>query len=143
MKKTSIIIGIVAVLCIILFIIVKINKPKKVTNTNNNNISSNQQQGKIEQFEEQLKEEGITLTNKKEITSEQINENGYTYELNQETIEIYNVKQEKIDNIIEQRKSDYEITIRTMQGDTIDAIYCDEILILNCRKNSEKILAIL
>lgn len=141
MKKTSIIIGIVAVLCIILFIIVKSDKPNEVTN--NNNISSNQQTGKIEQFEEQLKEEGITLSNKKEITSEQINENGYTYELNQETIEIYNVKQEKIDNIIEQRKSSYEITIRTMQGDTIDAIYCDEILILNCRKNSEKILAIL
>lgn len=141
MKKTSIIIGIVAVLCIILFIIVKSDKPNEVTN--NNNISSNQQTGKIEQFEEQLKEEGITLSNKKEITSEQINENGYTYELNQETIEIYNVKQEKIDNIIEQRKSDYEITIRTMQGDTIDAIYCDEILILNCKKNSEKILAIL
>lgn len=141
MKKTSIIIGIVAVLCIILFIIVKSDKPNEVTN--NNNISSNQQTGKIEQFEEQLKEEGITLSNKKEITSEQINENGYTYELNQETIEIYNVKQEKIDNIIEQRKSSYEITIRTMQGDTIDAIYCDEILILNCKKNSEKILAIL
>ena len=97
MKKTSIIIGIVAVLCIILFIIVKSDKPNEVTN--NNNISSNQQTGKIEQFEEQLKEEGITLSNKKEITSEQINENGYTYELNQETIEIYNVKQEKIDNI--------------------------------------------
>lgn len=141
MKKTSIIIGIVAVLCIILFVIIKTDRPNEVTN--NNNIYSNQQTGEIEQFEEQLKEEGITLSNKKEITSEQINENGYTYELNQEIIEIYNVKQEKIDNIIEQRKSDYEITIRTMQGDTIDAIYCDEILILNCKKNSEKILAIL
>ena len=137
MKKIGILIGIVIVLLIIMFFIIKSdNQNENVLNTN---VEANQQQGKIEQFEEQLKEKGITLSNKQEITSEQINENGYSYELNKETIEIYNVAQEKISNIIVEENG-HEIAIRTMQGETINAIYYDEILILNCRENSEKIL---
>lgn len=137
MKKVGILIGTVIILLAIFFIVVKTDKPDQVQNTNTVvNINEN---GKIERFAEKLKEEGITLTNKAEITSEQINENGYSYELNGETIEIYNVSQEKIKNIIVAEKAQ-EITIRTMQGKRINAIYYDEILILNCIKNINEIL---
>lgn len=137
LKKVGILIGTVIILLAIFFIVVKTDKPDQVQNTNTVvNINEN---GKIERFAEKLKEEGITLTNKEEITSEQINENGYSYELNGETIEIYNVSQEKIKNIIVAEKSQ-EITIRTMQGKRINAIYYDEILILNCIKNINEIL---
>ena len=137
LKKVGILIGTVITLLAIFFIVVKTDKPDQVQNTNTVvNINEN---GKIERFAEKLKEEGITLTNKEEITSEQINENGYSYELNGETIEIYNVSQEKIKNIIVAEKAQ-EITIRTMQGKRINAIYYDEILILNCIKNTNEIL---
>lgn len=137
LKKVGILIGTVIILLAIFFIVVKTDKPDQVQNTNTVvNINEN---GKIERFAEKLKEEGITLTNKEEITSEQINENGYSYELNGETIEIYNVSQEKIKNIIVAEKAQ-EITIRTMQGKRINAIYYDEILILNCIKNINEIL---
>lgn len=140
MKKVFIIIGVIIILCIILFLVVKTNnnKEERKINIEVNNV----EEGKIELFEKRLKEQNIILLNKEEITSEEINEIGYSYELNGEKIEVYTVDQEKIKNITVNAEKDCVINIKSMNGKRIKAIYYDEILILNCRKNADEILKI-
>lgn len=140
MKKVSIIIGFIIVLCIILFVVVKTkdNKEERKINIEVNNV----EEGKIELFEKRLKEQNIILLNKEEITSEEINEIGYSYELNGEKIEVYTIDQEKIKNITVNAEKDCVINIKSINGKRIKAIYYDEILILNCRKNVDEILKI-
>lgn len=144
MKKTLIII-LVIIICIITTIFINKNKQSNTKNLENKNdkIVTREEIGKIQEFEEILEENGLNLSNKEAIFSTEINNEGFSYDVNGEKIEIYLINSEKINNILTKVYDNHEIVIRTLNSPRKEGIYYNEILILNCNQNKNKILDII
>ena len=151
MKKIYLILCIIILATIAVLAIVSFDK--KNNNKNENSISmdirnetkeiqDNLKEAALLEFIETLEKDGVIIKNKNKFHSEEINEDGYKLDVGNETIEIYNVSQYKLSNIISGNLKNNKVNVRLLSGNNVEAIYLNEILILNCSKNSEKIINI-
>lgn len=100
-KKNIIIIISILILIIIGGICIKMKegKKEKSSNINTNTINIDEKEIEDKKFsiiENQFKENGINLKNKKEINSSEIEESGFEYEVGSSKIEMYSVSDDKL-----------------------------------------------
>ena len=101
-KYIAIIIFLVLLIVGVVFIKMKTEKIDEIEKNNvinTNTISINEEEienKKISKIENQFKENGINLENKKYISSKEIGENGFEYDINNSKIQMYSVSDEKL-----------------------------------------------
>lgn len=139
-KKVIIIVAIIICILVGVFLVKKINK-KDNNDTPNKTIVTDEaiKEQDIIEFEKKLKNDGLELSQRKEIYSPDIDEYGYYYDLNGEEIEIYKLELDKLNDICV-KVEDFEITIETLNFEIKEGICYNNYLILNCEKNKDKII---
>lgn len=140
MNKKMILI-VILILFIIIFgcIVLKKVKNKNTSNSYSYEIKTEKERQEsrkdgIEEKEEILRDGGIKLTNKKECRDTVLDEEGYSYQVDGQTIEIYNLDGVKLENLITRDGETNEVKVKTQNGLNI-AICFNNMLILNADKN--------
>lgn len=97
----------------------------------------------VGEIETLLKDGGLNLKNKQECVESYIEEEGYSYQVDGQTIEIYEVDGLKLEKLVVRNKKTLEVNLTTQKG-RITAICFNNTLILNADKElRQKIMNIL
>ena len=144
-KYIAIIIFLVLLIVGVVFIKMKTEKIEEieknnVINTNTISINEEEKQNKkISKIENQFKENGINLENKKYISSKEIGENGFEYDINNSKIQMYSVSDEKLKYLTNSENIQQGIIqISTKNSRNIEAINFNNVIILNCMDDNLK-----
>ncbi len=120
----------------------KIEETEKNNVINTNTISINEEEienKKISKIENQFKENGINLENKKYISSKEIGENGFEYDINDSKIQMYSVSDEKLKYLTNSENIQQGIIqISTKNSRKVEAINFNNVIILNCMDDNLK-----
>ena len=120
----------------------KIEETEKNNVINTNTISINEEEienKKISKIENQFKENGINLENKKYISSKEIGENGFEYDINDSKIQMYSVSDEKLKYLTNSENIQQGvIQISTKNSRNVEAINFNNVIILNCMDDNLK-----
>ena len=147
MKKKYIAIIIFLVLLIVGVVFIKMKTEKideieKNNVINTNTISINEEEienKKISKIENQFKENGINLENKKYISSKEIGENGFEYDINNSKIQMYSVSDEKLKYLTNSENIQQGIIqISTKNSRNVEAINFNNVIISNCMDDNLK-----
>ncbi len=144
-KYIAIIIFLVLLIVGVVFIKMKtekIEETEKNNVINTNTISINEEEienKKISKIENQFKENGINLENKKYISSKEIGENGFEYDINDSKIQMYSVSDEKLKYLTNSENIQQGIIqISTKNSRKVEAINFNNVIILNCMDDNLK-----
>lgn len=144
-KYIAIIIFLVLLIVGVVFIKMKtekIEETEKNNVINTNTISINEEEienKKISKIENQFKENGINLENKKYISSKEIGENGFEYDINDSKIQMYSVSDEKLKYLTNSENIQQGvIQISTKNSRNVEAINFNNVIILNCMDDNLK-----
>lgn len=144
-KYIAIIIFLVLLIVGVVFIKMKTEKIEEIEKNNvinTNTISINEEEienKKISKIENQFKENGINLENKKYISSKEIGENGFEYDINNSKIQMYSVSDEKLKYLTNSENIQQGIIqISTKNSRNIEAINFNNVIILNCMDDNLK-----
>lgn len=97
----------------------------------------------VGEIETLLKDGGLNLKNKQECVESYIEEEGYSYQVDGQTIEIYEVDGLKLEKLVVRNGKNLEVNLTTQKG-RITAICFNNTLILNADKElRQKIMNIL
>ncbi len=97
----------------------------------------------VEDIENLLKEGGLNLTNKQECVETALEEEGYSYQVDGQTIEIYEVDGLKLEELVVRNKETLEVRLTTQES-RATAICFNNTLILNANEElRQKIINIL
>lgn len=97
----------------------------------------------VGEIETLLKDGGLNLKNKQECVESYIAEEGYSYQVDGQTIEIYEVDGLKLEKLVVRNGKNLEVNLTTQKG-RITAICFNNTLILNADKElRQKIMNIL
>lgn len=144
-KYIAIIIFLVLLIVGVVFIKMKTEKIEEIEKNNvinTNTISINEEEienKKISKIENQFKENGINLENKKYISSKEIGENGFEYDINDSKIQMYSVSDEKLKYLTNSENIQQGIIqISTKNSRNVEAINFNNVIILNCMDDNLK-----
>ncbi len=144
-KYIAIIIFLVLLIVGVVFIKMKTEKIEEIEKNNvinTNTISINEEEienKKISKIENQFKENGINLENKKYISSKEIGENGFEYDINNSKIQMYSVSDEKLKYLTNSENIQQGvIQISTKNSRNVEAINFNNVIILNCMDDNLK-----
>lgn len=144
-KYIAIIIFLVLLIVGVVFIKMKTEKIEEIEKNNvinTNTISINEEEienKKISKIENQFKENGINLENKKYISSKEIGENGFEYDINDSKIPMYSVSDEKLKYLTNSENIQQGIIqISTKNSRNVEAINFNNVIILNCMDDNLK-----
>lgn len=144
-KYIAIIIFLVLLIVGVVFIKMKTEKIEEIEKNNvinTNTISINEEEienKKISKIENQFKENGINLENKKYISSKEIGENGFEYDINNSKIQMYSVSDEKLKYLTNSENIQQGIIqILTKNSRNVEAINFNNVIILNCMDDNLK-----
>ena len=148
-KYIAIIIFLVLLIVGVVFIKMKTEKIEEIEKNNvinTNTISINEEElgvdiyhSDISKIENQFKENGINLENKKYISSKEIGENGFEYDINNSKIQMYSVSDEKLKYLTNSENIQQGIIqISTKNSRNIEAINFNNVIILNCMDDNLK-----
>ena len=144
-KYIAIIIFLVLLIVGVVFIKMKtekIEETEKNNVINTNTISINEEEienKKISKIENQFKENEINLENKKYISSKEIGENGFEYDINDSKIQMYSVSDEKLKYLTNSENIQQGIIqISTKNSRKVEAINFNNVIILNCMDDNLK-----
>lgn len=144
-KYIAIIIFLVLLIVGVVFIKMKTEKIDEIEKNNvinTNTISINEEEienKKISKIENQFKENGINLENKKYISSKEIGENGFEYDINDSKIQMYSVSDEKLKYLTNSENIQQGIIqISTKNSRKVEAINFNNVIILNCMDDNLK-----
>lgn len=144
-KYIAIIIFLVLLIVGVVFIKMKTEKIEEIEKNNvinTNTISINEEEienKKISKIENQFKENGINLENKKYISSKEIGENGFEYDINDSKIQMYSVSDEKLKYLTNSENIQQGvIQISTKNSRNVEAINFNNVIILNCMDDNLK-----
>lgn len=144
-KYIAIIIFLVLLIVGVVFIKMKTEKIEEIEKNNvinTNTISINEEEienKKISKIENQFKENGINLENKKYISSKEIGENGFEYDINDSKIQMYSVSDEKLKYLTNSENIQQGIIqISTKNSRKVEAINFNNVIILNCMDDNLK-----
>lgn len=144
-KYIAIIIFLVLLIVGVVFINMKTEKIEEIEKNNvinTNTISINEEEienKKISKIENQFKENGINLENKKYISSKEIGENGFEYDINNSKIQMYSVSDEKLKYLTNSENIQQGIIqISTKNSRNVEAINFNNVIILNCMDDNLK-----
>lgn len=144
-KYIAIIIFLVLLIVGVVFIKMKTEKIEEIEKNNvinTNTISINEEEienKKISKIENQFKENGINLENKKYISSKEIGENGFEYDINNSKIQMYSVSDEKLKYLTNSENIQQGIIqISTKNSRNVEAINFNNVIILNCMDDNLK-----
>lgn len=144
-KYIAIIIFLVLLIVGVVFIKMKTEKIDEIEKNNvinTNTISINEEEienKKISKIENQFKENGINLENKKYISSKEIGENGFEYDINNSKIQMYSVSDEKLKYLTNSENIQQGIIqISTKNSRNVEAINFNNVIILNCMDDNLK-----
>ena len=150
-KKKTLIISIILVILIIILVGFIINKKgkKKTENQYSYNIltEAEREEGRLKNIEsiaENLKDGGLNVTDKKDCKSLFIDEEGYSYKINDQTIEFYELDNMKLESLIERTEGSMKVKVKGQKGLPLTALCFNNMLIFNSEKDVEqKIIDIL
>ena len=144
-KYIAIIIFLVLLIVVVVFIKMKTEKIDEIEKNNvinTNTISINEEEienKKISKIENQFKENGINLENKKYISSKEIGENGFEYDINNSKIQMYSVSDEKLKYLTNSENIQQGIIqISTKNSRNVEAINFNNVIISNCMDDNLK-----
>lgn len=144
-KYIAIIIFLVLLIVGVVFIKMKTEKIDEIEKNNvinTNTISINEEEienKKISKIENQFKENGINLENKKYISSKEIGENGFEYDINNSKIQMYSVSDEKLKYLTNSENIQQGIIqISTKNSRNVEAINFNNVIISNCMDDNLK-----
>lgn len=86
----------------------------------------------IEDFVKLLSDSKIRLTNQTEIQSDEVDETGYQYRVDNETIQIFEIENLKLESMILNRVDMNRIRIKTYTGEKLEVPCFNNIIVLNC-----------